>query len=226
MTVRRKNRWQPYLQLYKSVHAAAQEVGFKGDKFLMMAICIRSSMGVPWFCKCDSMYMQQMNLIRDRHGVQAANKFAGDVRVKTGEFRGMIPKFRYSDFGYAQLLKDRQISDMTQSEQIFCSLKLGLALKPAWGMYKTEDNDIRCLALSVFARDPKMQLATLAHDLSQLGATQGGLTAFGATLIMDGARSAGAVELAAQMNDLANELRVMYGHAPLNLNEVSMKNGA
>mgnify|MGYP003387035785 CR=1 FL=1 len=202
----------PYKRLYDTICGAVAEIpDFHGDIFLVMAICVRESMGVPWFCRCDSLYKAHVGTIRRYHGESTLKQFLSLLTVKGGVNAGKIPKFRYNHSWYEEVARRETTAGLYPEQRVFLSCGYGLALKAAINHHSDELLPEWLLAVDSLIRSERYQIQTLIKDLSDFGAFRTpepihALTRF--TTMESPKRVPG---YAPQIVDLASELERMYG---------------
>lgn len=204
-------RVRPYQALYADIKQAMSEIpDFNGDLFLLMAVCVKESMGIQWFCKCDSLYRTTVGHIEQIHGKRIANEFVDAVTVRGGVNAGKIPKFRYHHKWY-QLVKDQQAEyDISDAGVVVMACSYGLAGKAAIRLLPDAEPELRWLYADKFRASKDLQLTTLAHDLQKCGAFE--VEGKESALWRYGYETAPSVmsSYGERVLDLAAELRIMY----------------
>lgn len=203
---------KPYTRLFSDIQKAVSTIpDFKGDVFLMMAVCVRESMGVPWFCKCDSLYKANMNVVRTHFGMEVSNEFLRAITVKGGTNAGKIPKFRFEPGWFGLNQSNPDTARLQPVPLIIMSCSFGMAQKGALWMVPGVPQAERWLAVNQLMKDPEYQLLTLAHDLQQLGAFKGHDVELALTRYNAGASAKHVTSYGLRTYDLARELKTMYG---------------
>jgi hypothetical protein len=203
-----KPKPRPYTQLHDEVERTLALIpDFKGDLYIMMAVCVKESMGVPWFCRCDSLFNRNFREVREAFGIRTANDFLREITVRGGLNAGKIPKFKFEEGWYDWNLQDQNVRNMPLLEVITMSCSYGLAQKPAIDLHDGLPMSERRLMLRQLLRDPMFQLMQLASDLNEVGAFTGQETASKVAIWKSRQDSRTPKEYGAQIMDLANDFR-------------------
>lgn len=215
---------RPYKALYTAISRVCEQIpDFKGDRFLMMAVCVRESMGIQWFCKCDSLFKRNLGQVRAYHGVATTNEFLQALTVKGGVDAGKVPKFKYNHSWFLVNSKDERFQGVPISKVLLASCSYGFASKPAIHYLSGTENEEFFIFLNRLMWDGDMQLSLLANDLAVNGAFNGDDILPGVFKYVTACRPKSQLGYATQLVALRDELALLYGQQTLDLNEVNVK---
>lgn len=215
---------KPYKALFTAITRVCEDIpDFKGDRFLMMAVCVRESMGIQWFCRCDALFKRNMGQVRAYHGVATTNEFERALTVKGGTDAGKIPKFKYNHSWFQMNSKDPRFEGVPVAQVLLASCSYGYAMKPAIHYLSGTENEEYFFFLNRLMWDGDMQLSLLANDLAHHGAFSESEIASGVFRYVTHCRPKSQVGYANQLIALRDELALLYGQQTLDLNEVNVK---
>jgi hypothetical protein len=202
----------PYGALKKMCEAALLRThSTRIDVFVMMAVCVKESMGSPWFCRCDSLYKTNLEVVAKYVGQQKAGQFVSLITSTNPYYFNKIPKFRFEPAWYAakSVLFVREGFPLLESLAMCASY--GIAQKGALWLPQGADAGTTWLSIKSFMSDPDLQLTQLCYDLHSLHAEFGGNMELALTRYNAGAGAKRISGYGVQCVALANELRALYG---------------
>ena len=155
----------PHLGLHKRVVAALSDVPSSVVRVEnVMAVILKESYGNANFCKCDSLYRQNLHSLHRNTGIDE-NLFLERIKIRQGQFKGSIPKFRFETNwwqSYAGYFRRHGWDEVTSAK--FCC-SYGIGQKSGYFLTARLPWSEREAYLDWFNANEKAQIVQLFHDL-------------------------------------------------------------
>ena len=155
----------PYQRLFELIRIHIPEDLLKAvSKYDVAAVAIQESMGVAFFCTCDSLYKQNLLALSVGSGCDQ-RRFINYITVQNGASKGEIPKFRFEASWFRLVNHDDKTKDFPLEKRALYSCSIGIGQQSLYYLMKAHQHDDFETFLDNFISSEGMQLRQLLYVL-------------------------------------------------------------
>lgn len=200
----------PYPRLVNQIGKACAAMRVDGiDRFDVAAVCIKESMGNPFFCPCDTLFKVNLNALALGSTVNGA-AFTDFIRIKSGGNKGSIPKFRFEASWFKLVEYDAALRHLSRMQKALYSCSIGVGQKSILYLMEGHKAPYDASYLDQFLCDPDMQVRQVMADLAQCLRSAGGKRALAFTKYNAGCGCHHVTPYGEQVEAVADNLRLLY----------------
>jgi hypothetical protein len=206
-------RRKPYMRLISQLNKALGEEDFRGiDRYALAALAVIRSMGIPYFCPCDSLFKSQVKQIQELESVHH-QVFLGMLKAALGPDKGKITKFALDAERYKSLREREMLHFLSGAEMLFFSCRVGMFQMPVWELVSVPQYFVDGVYLSIYLSDPSVQIRDTARILEGLTSICHGRFSDALGLFCFQFFDDNSGEIVKRVREIANTLREKYEEA-------------